>query len=101
MNVDTLVILSDREVLTRTLLEVETLLESPRSTTYLRLSFQARARVLWLLRCLCSDHLTPHQLSSIQDRSTCLQACLKLDQSPGQDLSPLLELSLVQARGLR
>lgn len=96
-------ILSDREVLTRTLLEVETLLEHPRPETYLLSSFRARARLLWLLRCLCHEYLTSQQLASIDNRSRTLREILSRNPSNDHDLTlgQLLALSLVQKRDLR
>lgn len=67
-----LVLLSDREVLTRTLLETSDLLHqahcSPMSTS-LPLYWKAHVRVLWLLSTLCRSHLSGAQATSILQRS--------------------------------
>lgn len=100
---ENLVLLSDREVLTRTLLEIERLLERPATANFKLSSFRARSRVLWLLRTLCTAYLTSLQVSQIEDRSSSLRAILSANPQCDRDLSlsQLLELSVVQARALR
>lgn len=68
-----LVMISDRETLTRTLLEVQHLL----STESTRSSLRARVRVLWLLQTLCVSHLSPTQVSTISRVSVHLRDQLR------------------------
>src|ERR1051325_10619807 len=58
-----LVIQSDRETLTRVLLEILALLQSSGTTSTLS-TLRALARVQWLLISLCSSHLSATEVTS-------------------------------------
>jgi len=62
---ESLVIKSDREVLTRTLAEIAQLLQRQTPMTYQLSSCRALGRVLFLLRHLCRDHLSAQELDRI------------------------------------
>jgi hypothetical protein len=89
-----LTIFSDREVLSRTLLEVEhllaTSLTTPDSMESRRSQLRARVRVLWLLQHLCSSHLSSGSLQSIRYRSHLLQVALRHVQDSEQILAQTL-----------
>lgn len=85
---ENLQILSDREVLTRTLQEVARLLQQSSPMTYKLSSYRALGRVLFLLRHLCRDHLSPQEYSQILDVSRELSRLLSEAQRGGL-LQPL------------
>lgn len=73
-----LTILSDREVLTQTLLETSQMLWESRS---LPCTWRPHARVLFLLRTLCASHLSPSQVTSTRQRSEALLRALSQERN--------------------
>lgn len=85
---ESLMILSDRDVLTRTLLEINLLLREQQGMTFQLLSYRARVRVHFLLLHLCQSCLSANQVTSIRQVSRTLEAALNYDQhvAPESDL---------------
>lgn len=72
-----LVIQSDRETLTRTLLEIQALLQSSPMTSTLS-SSRALVRVQWLLIHLCSSYLSAVEVSNLRQTSATLRDQIRL-----------------------
>lgn len=84
-----LILIHDREVLKRTLLEISEIL-SPSAT---RSSLRARVRVLWLCRTLCASCLSPSEVSTLQDVTSRIQDLLRREPHGIVSVSGLASIS--------
>lgn len=78
-------IVSDREVLTRTLLEILSLMEEINQVTWLRSSWRVRVRAQFLLLHLCTSHLSASQVTSIRQMSRVLADLLASGSERSRD----------------
>lgn len=81
-----LTLIHDREVLTRTLLEVAKILQTSSPMTYQLSSYRALGRVLFLLQTLCATHLSTSELGAIRTCSRELSLMLLHDRGRGPHL---------------
>lgn len=91
---DRVTTLSDLEVMTSTLLEIQQLLAHPAG--FLRSSYRARVRALFLLLHFCTSNLSPSQVSFLRLESKRLEDLLRVNDHPG-NLRPDLPSILLSA----